>query len=133
MSLLRTFAATIVCAVAVTTAAAKGPVKPIYAFGYATCLGDSTVYTSAIQQLEGAQLTKKKSMLVNREQYSHQMERYMRSTDGKVYTCAIFYAKSRKKAEKQMVSLRRQCARQKEKMVELPADAFAFTALTAKE
>ena len=109
MSLLRTFAATIVCAVAVTTAAAKGPVKPIYAFGYATCLGDSTVYTSAIQQLEGAQLTKKKSMLVNREQYSHQMERYMRSTDGKVYTCAIFYAKSRKKAEKQMVSLRRQC------------------------
>lgn len=133
MSLFRTFAAAVVCAMAVTTAAAKGPGKPIFAFGYATCLGDSTVYVSAIQQLEGAQLTKKKSMLVSREQYSHQMEQYMRSTDGKVYTCAIFYAKSRKKAEKQYVSLRRQCNRQKEKMVELPADAFAFTALTAEE
>lgn len=132
MSLLRTLVAALVCAAAVITADAKRPAKPIYAFGYANCLGDSTVYVSAIQPLEGARLTRKKSMLIGREQYAQQMEQYMRTTDGKPYTCAIFFAKSRKKAEKQFLSLRRQCARQKEKMVEISAGTFAFTALATE-
>ena len=53
--------------------------------------------------------------------------------EAQLHTQAPDFWEDSKKAEKQMVSLRHQCARQKEKMVELPADAFAFTALTAEK
>ncbi len=73
------------------TAGAQKVEKEIYAFGYATCLGDSVAYVSAIQLLPGATTDKKTGFLQNRHLYTAEMEKTMRSRYGKHFTCALFF------------------------------------------
>lgn len=103
---------------------------PVYAFGYATCLGDSTVYISAVTHLEGAHIAEKTKFLERREEYARQFEATLLSRFSKHFTCALFYEKSRKSAEAKLLKLRKSFKKQKDLRVEeIPAADFTFQPL----
>lgn len=111
--------------------AQKKKANDIYAFGYAFCLGDSVAYVSAIQKLEGATTEGKKSFLKNRNYYAVQLEQRLKESDGQHYTCALFYADSKKGIEKKYLALRRQFYKYKsnnpvKRLVEIPSNDFKF-------
>lgn len=112
-----------------TTMAARDRDKTIYAFGFGTCLGDTTVYLSEIQVLDSATINRKTGFLEQREVYSRQMEQALRQRYGKHFTCTIFYAEKKSKAEKQYVNLRKHLNKDKALRPEVLTGAdFRFTA-----
>ncbi len=122
---------TLAMATVCLNAMGKGPdKKQVYAFGYGTCLGDSIVYISAIQVLEGAEFDKKTGFLNDRNIYSYQMEQGLRTYFNKHFTCAVFYSDNKAKLEKRYFSLKKQLGRDKAVRVEeLPSATFRFTAI----
>ena len=48
--------------------------KEGYIFGYATCLGDSVVYLSEIQPIQGVMINRKTGLAEMQSQYSHEFE-----------------------------------------------------------
>jgi len=125
------FAISFLCLVffSASTAAAKGKdSQAVYAFGYATCLGDSAVYLSAIQVLDSAQIAPKTGFLVQRADYSRQLEQAMKARFGKSYTCAIFFNATRSKLEKSYLEVKRRAERDKaHKVYTLAPEDFKFT------
>lgn len=109
----------------VATASAKGDKgNKVYAFGYATCLGDTMVYLSAIQVLDSAQVDAKTGFLINRADYSRQMEQAMKGRFGKPYTCAVMFGTNRSKLEKTYLSIKRHTEHDK---------SFRLSLLTIKD
>lgn len=101
--------------------------KNVYAFAYGTCLSDSTVYLSAISQLDSATVEKKTEFLHNRSLYSYQFKVYLEHVYKKTYTCAVLYATSKDKLEKKYVKLRRHLNKSKDfRYIEVPVTDFKF-------
>ncbi len=112
------------------TAAAQKQAKDIYAFGYATCLGDSVAYVSAIQVLPDGQMKGKTDILENWNVYASQMEHAMKAQYGKPFTCSVFYSENKTELEKRFLKIRRRIADEKSlRLEELPATAFKFQAI----
>lgn len=104
----------------------------IYAFGYASCLGDTTCYISTIQVLDSASVNSKTKMLGNRAEYAHQMEMALRKIDGKHYTCALFFNTNKGKLEKKYLSIRKRCERDGSLRLEsLPEQDFQFAPISS--
>lgn len=102
----------------------------IYAFGFGTCLGDSIVYVSQLQVLPQAQINKKTGFLEDRDQYSAQMEQALQQRYGRAFTCTIFFATKKNKAEKQFLNLKKQLGKDKSVRAEyLPPTDFQFAAV----
>lgn len=116
-----------------TGATAKGKNKApatIYAFGYSTCLNDSTVYLTAVTTIPGASLEKKTHFLSERGAYTNQLKTYIESKYTRHQTSVVFFSTSRKEVEGKYVSMRRRLQKSKsQKLVELPTNAFAFAPL----
>lgn len=119
------FVAMAVASLPLSVSAKSHGEKAVYAFGYATCLGDSTVYLSSVQLLDNASVDRKTGFLNNREDYARQMENALRIAYGKHFTCALFFFKKKEKAEKKYVEIRKRF--HKDRLVrveELPVSAF---------
>ena len=70
---------------------AKNKMVPkVYAFGVSTSFNDSTVYITGIQDLDSAWVDSKTGFLLNREDYSYQMNNYFDALGDKHRTCVIF-------------------------------------------
>lgn len=108
--------------------AQKKEAKGLYAFGFATCLGDSAVYLTGIQHLDSATVNKKNGQVVHREYYARQLEKVLGDQYlGKHYTCAMFFAKDKAKLEKQYTNLRKSLTKEKGVVVdEKTVAAFRF-------
>ena len=71
-------------------AEAKNKMVPkVYAFGISTSFNDSTVYITGIQDLDSAWVDSKTGFLLNREDYSYQMNNYFDALGQKHRTCVI--------------------------------------------
>lgn len=120
-----------------TSAFARGGLdKTVYAFGYATCLGDTVAYISEIQQLDSAKIDSKTKALEDCAAYSHQLEQTLRLRDGRHYTAAIFFATDRKKIEKEFLRVKKTALRKKSttvgvKIESLSTQDFTFKPVTA--
>lgn len=66
-------------------------VAKMYAFGVSTSFNDSTVYITDIQELDSAWVDSKTNFLLNREDYSYQMNSYFNGLGQKHRTCVIIY------------------------------------------
>lgn len=136
-TLRRTTLALALCFTAALAASARGGSdKTVYAFGYATCLGDTVAYISEIQQLDSARIAPKTKFLEDRSAYAQQLEQALRRRDGRHYTAAVFYATDRKKIEKQFLRVKKTAQRKKSttvgiKFETLSAQDFTFTPVTA--
>lgn len=118
----------VMVALPIASMAQKDGAKGVYAFGYATCLGDSVAYITGIQRLDSAVVNKKTATLEHREYYSRQLEQALAGQFvGKHYTCALFFAKEKEKVEKQYVNLMKTLSKDKGIVVdEKTVAAFRF-------
>ena len=99
-----------------------------YAFGYATCLGDSCVYITDIQHLNGVSTNKKTGFIELQKEYAHEMELRLKDIYAKHFTCAFFYSTNKKKLEKKFLSIRKTINKSKENKLEyITNDVFSFT------
>jgi len=79
---------------------AKSVEKTAYIFGFAASFNDSTVYFTDIQEVKGAFMQEKTKFLVNRDEYSSQLHKYLENQGNKYMTCVTCYAFDRKDAQK---------------------------------
>ncbi len=101
-------------------------------FGVGINFTDSTAYLSAVQRIEAVPLDASKKFLLNRYAYSEQLYRYLYTqAEKRNETCLVFYARSRRRAEKDYLRLRRRLHKERgqHNVVEIPGDAFHFTAV----
>jgi hypothetical protein len=107
--LLRTacLAAALVCGAAVGNA--KNGVEPkMYMFGFAASFNDTIVHFTDVQEVDSAWMNNRNGFLLGREFYSGQLRDYLRNQQQMTArTCLIMFSKSRSKAEKKLVKLRK--------------------------
>lgn len=99
----------LVCCGLGLSASAKSKLNKVYMFGFAASFTDSVVYITDIQSVDSAYLDARTGFLAERSLYSTQLQYFIEKTFGKVNaTCAVFYNVSRKKLEKEFLSVRKQ-------------------------
>ena len=77
-----------------------------YMFGFSASFKDSVIYTTAIQNVQGAWIDSKSKFLLERDEYSRQMKDYLSEKlqqPGRI--CMVFYYNKKKKAEKEFLKL----------------------------
>lgn len=75
-------------------------------FGFSASFNDSTVYITEIQYVDSAHIGKS-NFLFSRENYSYQLQNYLRSKGIQNPTCVTFFAQDQKKIEKKYLSMRK--------------------------
>lgn len=103
----------------------------VYMFGFAATFNDSTVYFTDIQTVNDAWVyEKRRDFLVNRNEYSYQLRKFLQSLNIGTPTCVTIYAFSEKEINKKYAQLRKRYEGKKRKVkylvVNLPAGAFAY-------
>lgn len=102
-------------------------VQRVWAFGFAENLNDTLVYISPVQELVGAELEKGTEFLMFREDYAQQMKQKMESTYPGGYVCSVIYAKTKERAEKKYLKVRREQRRRYQTLlIELTREEFQF-------
>ena len=112
------------------SAKSKPVVKRVYMFGFSASFTDSLACLTSVQQLDSAWVDPSHGFLMDRALYSLQLQYYVESTKGiSNNTCAVFYAKSRRKAERLYNKIRqRYVGNEDVKLRELPEEEFRFKA-----
>ena len=82
----------------------KKEVKNVYAYGVAASFTDSTVYFTAIQQLDSVTLTKE-GFLPERQQYSYQLKYHLENQGLMHRTCMVFFNTDKDKLTKKQSKL----------------------------
>jgi len=78
-----------------------------YMFGFVASFNDSTVYFTNIQQVDSVWVTKKKSMLAGRNNYSYQLrEFFTQKRNMPNRTCVVVANVNRKKLEKKYIKMK---------------------------
>ncbi len=109
---------------------ARGKQDDVYMFGYGQNFKDSTVYVTAIQLVEGAQIEKGSGFLTYRDDYSGQFKIFLADNLGvESATCSVFFAKKKSDVEKKLLKVRRRVRAGKEnRLRELAPGEFVFNA-----
>lgn len=96
--------------VCMATMATAKPVKMahLYMFGFSASFQDSVVYMTDVQDVAGAWMDNKSKFLISRDNYSYQLKHYLEGIGEKNRVCMVFFAKSKSKAERQYLKLRKQ-------------------------
>ena len=98
----------------------------LYVFGVATSLGDTTVYLSSIQDIEGV-INSKSAFFDNCQTYVRQMETYLQEQTGQYFTCAFFFSPKKKKADKKWAAVRKNLNKeQRNNILLIPDKDFRF-------
>lgn len=85
--------------------AGEGKKQEVYMFGIAAAFGDSVVYFTDIQTIQGEKLVKK-GLLDARNQYSYQLKGYLENVMNLPHrTCAIYFSEKMPKLEKKYLKL----------------------------
>ena len=80
----------------------------MYLIGFSASFQDSTIYITDIQSLKGAWIDTKTRFLLGRDQYSAQLQEYCTSKLQRPNrVCVVFYATTKKDAEKKMEKLKK--------------------------
>ena len=87
---------------------AKVEQRPVYICGYAINFADSTAYLTAIQCIDTAYVESRNGFLMDRNQYSAQLNHYMRKlSGGNNYTCMVLFDKKQARLQKRVEQMRR--------------------------
>ncbi len=88
---------------------AKRVVVPkMYMFGFAASFNDTIVHFTDVMEVDSVWIESKYNFLLGRNYYSHQFRDYLNATEKMpLRTCVTFYAKTRAKAEKKLLKMRR--------------------------
>ena len=102
--------------------------QKVYGFAYSTCLKDSVVYLSAIQQIPEAQIGKQ-GFLNYRTDFGTQFSSFLQQYyDQPNVTTVIFFHKNRKKLEKSFLKVRKTVKQEQGKrIIEVNYSDFKFT------
>ncbi|MBR7048769.1 MAG: hypothetical protein IKI16_02805 [Prevotella sp.] len=108
----------------------------VYMFGFSASFNDSTVYMTDIQKVEDAWVNTKSGFLVNRDDYSYQLQNYLKQKGEQTPTCVTFYALKQKDIHKKYENLKKKYTDKKKGdffVTYLKSEDFAFTAVTPDE
>ncbi len=110
---------------------AKNKMVPkVYAFGVSTSFNDSTVYITDIQELDSAWIDSKTGFLLNREDYSYQMNNYFDTLGEKHRTCVIFCELKKKDLDSKFERIKKRYMGKENYNVKYLADKdFHFTVI----
>lgn len=112
------------------SAAAKDKDKAgtVWLYGCATCLGDSVVYFTAVQQLDGVKINDKDHQLTHGAELATQLETALSQRYGGHFTAGIFFDAKRSKAEDSYLKTLKHQGKSKAitSVVKLTADEFRF-------
>ena len=76
--------------------------------GYAVNFTDSTVYMTAIQCIDTAYVESKNGFLMDRNQYSLQLNHYLKKlSGGKDYICMVLFDKKQTRLQKRVARVRK--------------------------
>lgn len=89
-----------------------------YIFGCATCLGDSIIYISDIQSLQGITLNKKNGLAEMHHDYAHEFESALNDKYNKHFTCALFVSTKKKDVEKKYLGILKRMSKNKSIKIE---------------
>jgi len=108
MKKFRLLIALVVALVVSAPCRAKGDGQEgVYMFGVGAAFGDSIVYFTDIQFVEGKDMVKN-GFLTNRNMYSYQLENYLEEAKNLPHrTCTVFFSKKKSKIEKKYLKLRK--------------------------
>lgn len=108
MKIIKTLMVVAACAMMSLPGLAKSDEKEgVYMFGVGAAFGDSIVYFTDVQFVEGKNMVKN-SFLEARNQYSYQLENYLENVKNLPNrTCAIFFSEKKSKIEKKFLKLRK--------------------------
>ena len=102
-----TLAVVLLAAGATSVQAQNVKVPHAYMFGFVASFNDSTVYFTNIQKVDSAWVTKKKSMLAGRNNYSYQLrEFFAQKRNLPNRTCVVVANVDRKKLEKKYAKMK---------------------------
>lgn len=104
----------------------------LYMYGVSISFSDSISYITDIQEVEGAFLYGK-GFLGSANSYSAQMDSYFNEKTGDNRTNAVFFAGTRKDAEKAYLKLKRKYAKKGMHLDPLPVADFKFSAIRSEE
>ena len=95
---------------------AKRTVVPkMYMFGFAASFNDTIVHFTNIMEVDSVWIETKNNFLLGRNYYSHQFRSYLeKNMQMPDRTCITMYAKTRAKAEKKYLKLRRKYPQSKD-------------------
>ncbi|MBQ7686626.1 MAG: hypothetical protein IJT28_05270 [Bacteroidaceae bacterium] len=104
---------------------------PVYMFAVSAQFGDSVVYVTNIQKVDGAHLTRKYDYLAFRSNYSHQFNKYVTDSYFKAnQVTSVVFDKNRKKALKRFNKILKLYERDRGMHLMLVTDdKFQFTAI----
>ena len=104
--------------------------KPVYMIGAGISLVDSMVFITDMQLVDSITLEKKHKFLMDRQLYSFQFQRYLeRAYKGGPYIPCVFFSRSKKKMERQYLSLHKRYVHSKElRMILVDVSQFRFKA-----
>lgn len=120
----------------VASSMAQDKQTTVYMFGFSASFNDSIVYITDIQKLEDAWINGKSGFLVNRNDYSYQLQNYLKQKGEQTPTCVTFYALSQKDIQKKYENLKKKYTDKKKGdflVSYLKAGDFTFTAVTPDE
>lgn len=104
------------------------PAQEMYMFGVSFSAVDSTVYFTDIKQVPDTYVEKGTGFLYSRNQYSGQLQQYVRSTTSAQFTSVVCYNKKRKSLEKKFSKMR-QKYQKRNFVVKYVSGDFAFTSV----
>lgn len=125
----------ITATLAATSVLAKNKRVPkIYAFGIAASFNDSTVYFTDIQEIDSVWINDKTKFVLERENYSGQLRKYLNENGLPHRTCIISYAFKRKDIEKKYHKIRNKYVKDgKYNINNISGSDFSFTSIVPVE
>lgn len=108
----------------------------VYMFGFSASFNDSIVYLTDIQKVEDAWVESKNGFLVNRDDYSYQLQNYLKQKGEQTPTCVTFYALKQNDIHKKYENLKKKYTNKKHGdflVSYIKAEDFMFTAVTPDE
>lgn len=128
-------AAGAMAAFATQEATAKSKQVPqIYVFGFSASFNDSTVYITDIQTVDSAWIDSKTKFLVNRDDYTYQMNSFFEEKGQKNRTSILFYDTKKKALQKKFEKIKKRYMGKDEYNVRyLPGEEFTFAAVAPDE
>ncbi len=108
----------------------------VYMFGFSASFNDSIVYLTDIQKVEDAWVESKNGFLVNRDDYSYQLQNYLKQKGEQTPTCVTFYALKQNDIHKKYENLKKKYTNKKHGdflVTYLKAEDFSYTAVTPDE
>ena len=128
---MKVICSALLCLLALQPAQAKSRKvvqKSVYMMGVGISLVDSAVFITDVHQVDSVTIEKKTNFLKDRQLYSFQIQRYLEAVyKGGPYVPCVFFNMSKKRMERQYLSLYKRYVQSKDfKMILVDISQFRF-------